>query len=63
MGGHARGVKHDTAEAVMHLVGMEVEHNSGWGNALPLGNLGHGGHGSGGALQSELSGEERGRER
>jgi hypothetical protein len=33
-------VEHDTAEAVMHLVGVEVEHSSGWGNALPLGNGG-----------------------
>jgi hypothetical protein len=63
MGGRARGAKHDTAEVVMHLVGTEVEHNNSWGNAPLLGNLGHGSHGSGGALQSESSGEERERER
>jgi hypothetical protein len=40
MGGRARGAEHDMAEAVMHLVGAEVEHSSGWGNALPLGNGG-----------------------
>jgi hypothetical protein len=40
MGERARGVEHDKAEAVKHLVGMERGRNNIWGNAPPLGNGG-----------------------